>query len=234
MFCWIEVKPVQFKHKYKQLILVCLLVAAGLLPYCLTVERSDASRNAVDLASIPQQIGQWQMTSQQVQASSFEKSFLNDVLYRIYERQDGKVVALAIAYGADQRQNFSIHAPEGCYRASGYDVTSLGLTRLSLPDMPLKQLFAQKDKATESVQYWIVLNGAVVTNHFERKFKQFYYSLIGARAGGVLVRVSSLTSSNDSARNFDVQKEFITSLYGALNGEQRIVLFGNQQLSASR
>lgn len=224
----------RFRHSYKQVLVICLLVVAGLLPYGLTVKRSDAARNAVDLASIPQQVGKWHMTSQHVETSSFEKSFLNDVLYRIYELPDGKAVALAVAYGADQRQNFSIHVPEGCYRASGYDVTSVGLTRLLAPDMPLKQLFAQKEKTTESIQYWIVLNGKVVTNHFERKSRQMYYSLLGARAGGVLVRVSSITPPQGENQEFEVQKEFVTALYGAVNGEQRTLLFGNEPLATSR
>ncbi len=231
MFCWIEGVPVTLKHSYKLIILLCLFGATGLFAYSVTIKKVIPAQQAVDLSGIPVQIGPWHMTSQKLQASSFEKSFLNDVLFRVYERPDGKVVALAIAYGADQRQNFSIHVPEGCYRAEGYNVTSLGLTRLAAPDLQLKQMFAQKEKATESIQYWIVLNGKVVTNHFERKFKQIYYSLLGARAGGVLVRVSSLTPpQNNSTLDFDVQKDFIAALYGAVNGEQSKLLFGNSEI----
>jgi EpsI family protein len=218
--------PVTLKYSYKLIILLCLFAATGFLSYSLTVTRAVPDQKTVDLATIPAQIGAWQMTSQKLHIQQFEKSFLNDVLFRIYERPDGKAVALAIAYGADQRQNFSIHAPEGCYRAEGFNVTTMGLARLGVPDVQLKQMFAQKEKVTETIQYWIVLNGKVVTNHFERKLKQLYYSLLGARAGGVLVRISSLTPPQNSAQDFDMQKEFILALYGALNGEQRTLLFG--------
>lgn len=221
-------------HNWKQLFIVSLLVIAGLLPYFLSVERTAPARKSMNLANIPKQIGPWHMTTEKMEPSSFEKNFLNDVLFRSYERPDGKIVALAIAYGADQRQNFSIHVPEGCYRASGYDVTSLGVTTLSAPNIPLKQLVAHKDKAAESIQYWIVLNGNVVTNHFERKLKQLYYSLLGARAGGTLVRVSSATTTESGSSGFDVQKDFIVELYRALNQNDQSLLFGTQSLAANR
>ena len=234
MFFWIEGNQVKLGHRYKLFILIIVIVATALFSYGFTVKKDTAENSAVDLKSIPKQVGVWRMTSQQVQASTFEKSFLNDVLFRIYERPDGRVVALAIAYGADQRQNFSIHVPEGCYRAAGYDVTSVGFTRLVQPAMSIKQLVALKGKANESIQFWVVLNGQVVTNHFERKLKQLYYSLLGARAGGVLVRVSTISSAQNSGQDFDMQKEFISALYRSLNGVQRKMLFGRQALTASR
>ncbi|WP_366949736.1 exosortase-associated EpsI family protein [Geobacter sp.] len=80
----------------------------------------------------------------------------------------------------------------------------------------------------------MVLNGKVVTNHFERKFNQILNSFFGARAGGTLVRVSSINAPQGGAREFEVQKEFVTALYGAVNGEQRTLLFGDQALAASR
>jgi EpsI family protein len=144
-------------------------------------------------------------------------------------RPDGFSIYLAVAYGADQRMNFSIHMPEGCYRVVGYDVTALGLTRLAQPDMLLKQLVARKGNVTERIQYWIVLNNKVVTNHFEHKLKQLYYSLMGASTGGVLVRVSSVSSTMGSASIFDLQKGFITDLYKSLNHDQRRLLFGYEK-----
>jgi EpsI family protein len=217
----------KIKYSYKQILLIVLIFAAWLLPHFFSREKIADSLKSVDLKTISTQVGPWRMIYQQTDASTQEKRFLNDVLFRCYERTDGKVVALAIAYGADQRQNFSIHVPEGCYRATGYDVTSLGFTRLVVPDLPLKQLFAQKDKTVESIQYWIVLNGKVVTNHFERKLKQLYYSLLGAKAGGVLVRVTSNNTSQSASNEFDTQKDFIKSLYNVLNDQQRKLLFGN-------
>jgi EpsI family protein len=214
------------RFKYKNIAVIALIIVTAVFSHGFTVVKKGAANKTVDLASIPQRIGAWRMVSQQGQMSAFEQGFLNNVLFRNYVRPDGFSICLAVAYGADQRQNFSIHVPEGCYRAAGYDVTALGLTRIAQPEMPLKQLIARKGKETETIQYWIVLNDKVVTNHFERKLKQLYYSLMGARAGGVLVRVSSLSSAQATARDYALQKGFIADLYNALNPEQRRLLFG--------
>lgn len=218
------------RHRVKQIAVISLIIGAAVFSYGFTITKKSADNKIVDLASIPAQIGDWRMVDQQEAMSAFEQTFLNNVLFRNYVRPDGSSICLAVAYGADQRQNFSIHVPEGCYRAAGYDVTALGLTRLAQPDMPLKQLVARKGKVTETVQYWIVLNNKVVTNHFERKLKQLYYSLMGARAGGVLVRVSSVSSAQATVRDYDLQKAFIADLYKSLNNEQRRLLFGNERI----
>ena len=215
--------------RLKQIVVIGLVIATGLFSYSFSISRT-AQGSSVDLSSIPREVGDWQMKSEQTQMSSFELGFLNNTIFRIYERPDGKTIALAVAYGADQRQNFSIHVPEGCYRAAGFDVTTIGLAQLSIPDMPIKQLVVQKEHDTESMQYWIVLNGKVVTNHFERKIKQIYYSLLGARAGGVLVRVSSVSSSQDTVLDYEMQKEFIAELYNSLTFEQRRLLFGDEKM----
>lgn len=218
------------RYRIKQVGVICLITCAAIFSYGFAIGKKSTDNKTVDLASIPEQIGNWRMVSQQGEMSGLEQIFLNNVLFRIYVRPDGKSICLAVAYGTDQRQNFSIHLPEGCYRAAGYDVTSLGLTRLAQPDMPLKQLVAQKGKVTETIQYWIVLNNKVMTTHIERKLKQLYYNLMGTHAGGVLVRVSSVLSTQGSARDSDLQKAFIADLYKSLNSEQRRLLFGNEHI----
>jgi EpsI family protein len=218
------------RFNYKNITVIVLIIVTAVFSYGFTITKKSADTKIVNLASIPVQIGEWRMASQQGEMSGFERNFLNNTLYRNYVRPDGVSVYLAVAYGADQRQNFSIHVPEGCYRAAGYDVTALGLTRLAQPGMPLKQLVARKGKVTEIIQYWIVLNDKVVTNHFERKIKQLYYSLMGARAGGVLVRISSVSQEQGTARDYNLQKVFIADLYKSLNDEQRRLLFGNENI----
>lgn len=215
--------------RHKQIVVICLVIVTGLFSYGFSIGRVDQV-SSVDLASIPQQVGDWHMKSEQTQMSSFEQGFLNNSLFRVYERPDGRAIVLAVAYGADQRQNFSIHVPEGCYRAAGFDVATIGLAHLSIPEIPIKQLVVQKEQDTESIQYWIILNGEVVTNHFERKIKQIYYSLLGARAGGVLVRISSACIEKDFARNYEIQTEFIADLYKSLNSEQKRLLFGDEKI----
>lgn len=182
----------------------------------------------MSLDSIPKEIGEWQMVSEKTEMNPSASEFLNDVLFRTYKRGDGKTIMLAIAYGADQKQNFSIHVPEGCYRVAGYDVASMGVVNHPLiTGLELKRLIILDKERAEPMLYWIVLNGKVLTNHFERKIKQVYYSLFNVQAGGVLVRVSSLCNDKDFQNDYEIQKAFIIDLYKSLNHELRRILFGN-------
>jgi EpsI family protein len=219
--------------KIKFIIIIALFIAAAAFVMFYKVERVTQA-STINLAEIPEEIGEWQMLEQQTSMKKSASEFLNDVLFRTYQRGDGKIIMLAIAYGADQKQNFSIHVPEGCYRAAGSDVTSIGVVNdADIPGLELKRLLIKDKEKTEPMQYWIILNGRVITSHFERKLKQVYYSLFNVHAGGVLVRVSSLSSDKDFQKDYEIQRSFINDLYKSLNPELRDLLFGNKnQLSS--
>ncbi|MBF0329910.1 MAG: EpsI family protein [Nitrospirae bacterium] len=213
----------QITDKKKYFVVLALFALAAVFTFFYKVER-HIQPNQIDLNAIPTKIGYWKMISEE----NNKNDFLNNILFRVYERTDGKKIMLAIAYGGDQRQNFSIHAPEGCYRAAGFDVTLFGTGRLDDIKLELNRLLVKSGtQSTETVQYWIVLNGKVVTNHFERKLKQIYYSFFGADAGGMLVRVSSFSNERDFQKDYDVQREFITVLHESLNPALKKMLGGN-------
>ena len=212
--------------KTKFIMVIVLFIAAAALVMFYKVERVTQTRTA-NLAAIPEEVGGWQMIDEQTSMGTSASEFLNDVLFRTYKREDGKTIILAIAYGADQKQNFSIHVPEGCYRAAGSDVTSIGVVNdADIPGLELKRLLIRDKEKTEPMQYWIVLNGRVITSHFERKIKQVYYSLFNVQAGGVLVRVSSLSNDKEFQKDYEIQRSFITDLYKTLDPELRRLLFG--------
>ncbi|WP_298269714.1 exosortase C-terminal domain/associated protein EpsI [Geobacter sp.] len=204
------------KNNLKHITILALFALAGALTFFCRVER-HAQAKTINLSAIPTVIGEWRMVSQDTTLGAKEEKFLDDVLIRTYERPDGKRVMLAVAYGADQRKNFSIHLPEVCYKASGCNVTSVGRTAMSSPNLSLKQMVAKNpDGGVEAVQYWIVLGGKVVTSEFERKWKQAYWGTFGADAGGVLVRVSSLVGEGDYKKDYEVQKGFVKELHQSL------------------
>ncbi|WP_298435388.1 exosortase C-terminal domain/associated protein EpsI [Geobacter sp.] len=220
--------------RLKHTIVLLLFALAGALTFFCRVER-HAQAKSVNLAAIPAVIGEWRMVSQDTTLGAKEEKFLDDVLVRTYQRPDGKTVMLAVAYGADQRKNFSIHLPEVCYKASGCNVTSVGQASMDSPRLNLKQMVAKRsDGGVEAVQYWIVLDGKVVTSDFERKWKQAYLGTFGADAGGVLVRVSSFVNDGDFRKNYEFQKDFITVLYKSISSELLRTLYGNDSRLQSR
>src|SRR3989304_6725829 len=212
--------------KAKFIMVIVLFIAAAALVMFYKVERVTQAKT-INLNAIPEEVGEWQMIDEQSRMGTSASEFLNDVLFRTYKRGDGKTIMLAIAYGADQKQNFSIHVPEGCYRAAGSDVTSIGVVNdADIPGLEVKRLLVRAEEKTEPMQYWIVLNGRVITSHFERKIKQVYYSLFNVQAGGVLVRVSSLSNDKDFQKDYEIQRSFINDLYKTVDPELRKLLFG--------
>ncbi|TAN41250.1 MAG: EpsI family protein [Nitrospirae bacterium] len=211
------------KKKHFAVIALFAVVAAVTLFY--RIERRTQP-SPINLNDIPQTIGEWRMTAQNDTIKAAEAKFLDDVLFRTYQRKDGKIIMLAVAYGADQRRKFSIHLPEVCYEAADFEITPLGYATMNSPALTLKQ-FAAKNPAVgiELVQYWIVLNGKVVTGEFDRKIKQAYYNFFGADSGGVMVRVSSFATNADFKSEYEMQRGFVASLYDEASPEFRDVLF---------
>ncbi|UFS68824.1 EpsI family protein [Geomonas sp. RF6] len=214
------------KSKAKHLVLIALLLVAGLAAAAPKEER-HAEKRGPTLTAFPAQVGEWKMVTEDTSANSKEAKFLNEVLFRTYQRSDGKKVLLVVAYGADQRKKFNLHMPETCYKASGYQVMSQSKTTMHSPELKLKQLVVSADPVdTQPVQYWIMLDGKQVGSELEKRAKHLYYSVIGAQADGVLVRVSSFATAKTPDPDYQVQQEFIGSLYRSLDPQLKKLLFG--------
>jgi EpsI family protein len=210
----------------KSFMVLALVLAVSVVTLCSGEERGHAPKS-LDLTSLPATVGDWKMVGADGAAGSKESTFLNDVLFRTYRRDDGKTVALAVAYGADQRKKFNLHLPETCYKASGYQVLSLVPATMRLPELKLKEMMVQDSASTQQIEYWMMLGGKQVTGELEKRVKHLYYSVFGIAAEGVLVRVSSFSTPAGAAGERRVQQEFISSLYRSLNPGQRKLLFGS-------
>ena len=210
----------------KHIAVLTLVVAVSLAVLFSGETRATQARGA-DLRSLPAAFGNWKAVGADGAAAGEESAFLNDVLYRTYRKDDGSTVALAVAYGADQRKKFNLHLPERCYQASGYQLLSQDESAMQLPKLKLKELMVQDPSSTQQVQYWIILGGKQVTSELEKRVRHLYYSVFGVAAEGVLVRVSSFSTPADAASQRKLQQEFIADLYRTVNQGQRKLLFGS-------
>jgi EpsI family protein len=208
-------------------------VVMGLL--CSTValaniksEKKISVGKIIGLENVPFQVGDWKMINAEANSKLISKwEFLNEVITRTYRRPDGKAVCLAVTYGSDQRQAFAIHLPEGCYRAAGFDVESVSKVSIWRNGVKLKRLVGRGEGRTEPISYWVVLDGEVITNHLQRKYKQLYYTILKKPAYGALIRVSSLASQGEIEKEYAVQADFIKQLAQSLPKQLREVMFGN-------
>lgn len=215
--------------KIKHYTILALFALAGALTFFCRSDERHVKTTRIDLTTVPESFGDWHMIKQDANLKAKEAKFLDDVLFRTYERKDGKCIILAIAYGTDQRKKFTIHMPEVCYKGAGCNVTSIGQATMPFPGLTLRQMLAKNpDGGLEAVQYWIVLGGRQVTSEFERKLKRAYYGFFGADAGGVLVRVSSASNDRYFRADYEVQQDFISALYKSLAPELMILLFGHK------
>jgi EpsI family protein len=173
----------------------------------------------IDLANqIPKSFGDWQedatltpiLPNPQVQAKL-------DVLYsatlaRTYRNGAGQRVMLSIAYGSDQSSEATaVHRPEFCYSAQGFKVSNLGvsLANIGTRRINVQRLSGDLGQRHEAITYWITMDETATLPGFKRKYEQMRYGLKGQIPDGLLFRVSTLGSGEES---FKLQDRFLSDL----------------------
>lgn len=220
----------------RRAIAFALLSAVGASAAVALKPRSRASEVLahIDLEKqIPQAFDGWQidktivpiLPNPEVQAKL--DAIYTQVLARTYINRRGERVMLSIAYGADQASEVtSVHRPEFCYRAQGFDVNGAGRHQLALGGRPLtvQRLVARQGERLEPISYWITLGDRVMLPGWGRRLEQMRYGLRGDIPDGMLVRVSTIGLPPDES--FAVQDRFIAQLRDGLSPDLRPRLFG--------
>lgn len=229
------------------LIGLAMLAAAG-LAVALTPGRLIPKSEIPDLeASVPSQFGEWRkldtgivqmnLTPRQDDEGKDIASLTYDqVLMRTYQRTDGAVVMLALAYGEQQRQELKIHRPELCYVSQGFQVKPVGIAEYTYAGKHIvsTHLVAQNGARVEPITYWIRIGDKFVRNAWETRGTIFAAGLKGDVLDGILVRVSTAGPKGyDVETAYAVQAEFLKDLIGALDPKTRRMLVGGANQPAS-
>ena len=180
--------------------------------------------------NVPPEFGNWKTLKQQVGvADPVVVAIYQDYLTRTYISRDGYAVMLCLAYGNDQRGRLQAHRPEVCYPAQGFRVISRvqdGPLTTPFGTIDATRLVAQAGARTEPITYWLTNGNKVVRSSLHRRMAQFRAALTGEIPDGLVFRVSSIDS--DSARAFDVQREFVADLMASVPAAYRQRLSGLQ------
>lgn len=216
------------------LIAASLMVGAAALAHVATprVRTADLAP-PLDLERlVPKSFGPWRvdtnlpviLPSPDVQAKL--DAIYNQVLSRTYVDGGGQRVMLSMAYGGDQSDGMSIHLPEVCYPAQGFEVRRRRQAHWTIEGraMPVVQLETRLSQRNEPVTYWIVVGDEVVPSRTAQKIVKMRYGLRGQIPDGMLVRVSSI--DGDAARAFGTQAAFARALQAAIAPELRWRVFG--------
>lgn len=156
---------------------------------------------------IPAQFGNWRidpatavvLPSPDVQAKL--DAIYNQVLSRTYIDDQGQRIMLSIAYGGDQSDGTSIHLPEVCYPAQGFEVRSKqnGFITVEGRQLPVRRLMTDLGARHEPVTYWITIGDQVAPSRTQQKLIQIGYGLRGLIPDGMLVRISSIDPEPERA-----------------------------------
>ncbi|MBI3154209.1 MAG: EpsI family protein [Burkholderiales bacterium] len=184
----------------------------------------------------PAQFGDWQVDTSlpvvlpapDVQAKL--DAIYNQVLARTYvNRRTGERVMLSVAYGGDQSDGMSVHLPEVCYPAQGFQVLSRSMGALLLREpggasLPVVRLSTKLGQRAEPVTYWITVGDLVVPTRTQQKLAQLRYGLRGEVPDGMLIRVSSIDRSAGNA--FAIHDSYVRDLRSSVSEMNRTRLFG--------
>ena len=216
------------------LIAGALMVSSAAVTKVVTPTAKMADREArFELGDIvPVRFGDWEVDSTiaplQVDPETQAKldKIYNQTLSRTYVNRDGERIMLSIAYGGDQSDNMSVHKPEICYTAQGFEVKDqLDLNmKTAYGELPVRRLYAINGARHEPITYWITIGDKVTPSGTTLKLQQLRYGFSGTVPDGVLVRVSSINTDTSAA--YVLQQKFVGELLHSLNPNGRRRLIG--------
>jgi EpsI family protein len=153
----------------------------------------------------------------------------SDVLMRAYTDGHGHVVLLALAYGAQQRQEIKIHRPEVCYVAQGFEVVALSGAQFPLAghaSVAGSRMLVRGANRIEAVSYWIRIGRNYSRSGWATRYYLFKEGLEGRVVDGILVRASQILDNPQAAstQRFAVQERFLAELVASLPQQWRDLL----------
>ena len=226
-------------RRYLPLILFGAMLLAAFSAAALRPE-ARATQNQIYLgALVPDQFGPWrriQTPFVQIDLSPTREdgapSPYDRTLMRSYAGPNGEVIMLALAYGAQQRQEVKIHRPELCYVAQGFHVNTPAAESIALSSgrtLQATRMLAESDHRIEPVTYWIRIGDHISHSAWQSRTSIFRAGLAGHVPDGILVRASQAfpRGKADIENSFAVQAGFLRDLYQSLDTQARELVAGS-------
>jgi EpsI family protein len=187
-----------------------------------SIKLADLSAPIELEAIFPRRFGHWQidpntpviLPAPDVQAKL--DAIYNQVLSRTYVNAQGYRVMLSVAYGGDQSDGMSLHLPEVCYPAQGFEVSGKEAGTISVDgrSIPVHRLLTRLGGRVEPVTYWITIGDDVAPSRTQQKLVQIRYGIKGQIPDGMLVRISSI--DRDGPNALRMQAEFADEMGRAI------------------
>jgi EpsI family protein len=186
--------------------------------------------------AIPQQFNDWRVLDLTAQLVNPELKAAVDKVYaqtlsRTYTNAKGDVIMLSIAYGEDQSDSVGVHLPEGCYGGQGFNIGRVVRDKIATESLtiPVTKVIATKTNRIEPITYWLRTGERLTYPGWDTKMSRLQYGLTGHVPDGMLVRISSLTSTtepDDIEHAYAIHTRFIQDLISATPYTKRHTLIG--------
>lgn len=183
-------------------------------------------------AAVPKAFGDWvldtnapvavvdPLTAQKLQ------SIYTSTLSRTYVNKSGQKMMLSLAYVKKHSDEGSVHYPNVCYPAQGFNISRQHVSDLNgvVPSHPVNRMLAEVGARVEPVTYWVTIGDSMTVTGVQAKLTQLKYGMSGYVADGMLFRVSSIDRDVDSA--WQKQDKFVGDLLNSLSPEIRARFVG--------
>lgn len=225
-------KLISFKHL---IIGLLMFVAAGMALALKPTQKVAETGPKIDLeVMIPKQFGDWKLDETitpllaNPEQEALIKKLYSQTLTRTYINSSGDRIMLSIAYGGDQSDEMTVHKPEVCYPAQGFQILKNTSDTFSTGEgnIPVKRLVATQGQRIEPITYWTTVGDTVApVRGLIWKLNVLKYGLTGKVPDGLLFRVSSIQA--DEAKAYLTQDVFTRDLLQAMSASGRERLIGN-------
>ena len=153
-----------------------------------------------DLASFPDQIGEWSGTRLSIRAEVLDVLGPGEYSQRLYQNpNEDRYVDLFLAYVPNQRTGDWLHSPKHCLPGAGWAPVAANHLSLARPgggQITVNRYVIAKGLDRQVVLYWYQAHGRVVASEYWAKFYLVDDAIRLHRTDGALVRV--ITPVNDS------------------------------------
>jgi len=155
-----------------------------------------------DLASFPEQIGEWRGTSLNIPQEILDVLGPGEYIDRFYQSGNERGgVDFFLAYVPNQRTGDALHSPKHCLPGAGWTPVASGTMSLTRPgggQIIVNRYVIAKGPERQQVLYWYQAHGRVVASEYWAKFYLVKDAIRMNRTDGSLVRVITPVLGSES------------------------------------
>jgi EpsI family protein len=155
-----------------------------------------------DLASFPDQIGEWSGTRLSIRADVLDVLGPGEYSQRLYQNpSEDRYVDLFLAYVPNQRTGDWLHSPKHCLPGAGWAPVAANHVSLARPGgghITVNRYVIAKGLDRQVVLYWYQAHGRAVASEYWAKLYLVEDAIRLNRTDGALVRVTTPVTGSES------------------------------------